>query len=68
MRIKLRANWLYKAKKTNQLAERKPCIQNFQDTALHHCTGMFFFFSHKKSNSSERTKSPTARKSMANQM
>ena len=26
------------------------------------------FFPHKKSNSSERTESPTARKSMANQM
>ena len=48
MRIKLRANWLYKGKKTNQLAERKPCIQNFQDTALHHCTGMFFSFFHTK--------------------
>ena len=66
MRVKLRANWLYKAKKTNQPAERKP-VRTFK-TRRHYTTVLECFFPHKKSNSSERTESPTARKSMANQM
>ena len=46
MRIKLRANWVYKAEKTNQPAERKP-VRTFT-ARRHYTTVLECFFPHKK--------------------